>query len=249
MAATLTVRLGAGEQALVQAEELTAAGFARFGSVAANPRPDVHPCDERRRLPPGAVPANQGSAIQYRDVGRVQSLYDQAPSRRGEPTMSVFVCAARGGDGGGDGRSQGAAPGAAELPVRFLERRPFTTQTFSPLRSSATAYLVVVAPSLPLDAAAADLARLPGAPGGGGLPDVRGLRAFVASDAQAVTYDAGTWHAPMAVLGAPGEALAFVVTQFASGVAAEDCQLVEYVADGPGLSVCVPGPARAHQGL
>ncbi|OAQ98042.1 hypothetical protein LLEC1_07945, partial [Akanthomyces lecanii] len=48
----------------------------------------------------------------------------------------------------------------------------------------------------------------------------------------AITYGAGTWHAPMAVLGAPGTTLDFVVTQFASGVADEDCQLLEFEAQG-----------------
>lgn len=237
MAATTTVQLGAGERIQVQAEPLTTSGFAPFGSVVADPQPglDAGAAANKARhglLPPNAVSANQGSAVQYRDVSCVSNLYHQAPSGRGEARMSVFVCAAR---GGADGDA------AATLPIRFLERHPFTTQTFSPLRSSASTYLVVVAPSLP--PSSADPPGLP-VPGGadnrprhGGLPDLRGLRAFVATDAQAVTYGAGTWHAPMVVLGEPGAALAFVVTQFASGVAVEDCQLVEYVARGPGDGV------------
>lgn len=61
------------------------------------------------------------------------------------------------------------------------------------------------------------------------MPDLRGLRAFVASASQAVTYEAGTWHAPMMALGSEGQRLDFVVVQFASGVADEDCQLVRLV--------------------
>jgi ureidoglycolate lyase len=38
-------------------------------------------------------------------------------------------------------------------------------------------------------------------PKGPGLPDLKNLRAFVASGTQAVTYGAGTWHAPMIVIG------------------------------------------------
>ncbi|KAM4063892.1 ureidoglycolate lyase domain-containing protein [Hirsutella rhossiliensis] len=257
MAAAATVRLGAGEHFEVQAEPLTAASFAPFGSVVANPRPDVDPGRDHGGLvlPPNAVSANQGSAIQYRDVGCVCNLYDQAPSGRGEPRMSVFVCAARGGGGDGEDSS------AVLLPIRFLERHPFTTQTFSPLRSSASTYLVVVAPSLaspgPLDSTLGPRPANPPPPlpgtGGGGLPDLRRARAFVSSDAQAVTYGAGTWHAPMMVLGRRGEALAFVVTQFASGVPAEDCQLVEYVAaEGGaeiGIRVRVEGTPRVRERL
>ncbi|PHH88127.1 hypothetical protein CDD83_7931 [Cordyceps sp. RAO-2017] len=78
---------------------------------------------------------------------------------------------------------------------------------------------------------------------GRGLPDVRRLRAFVATAAQAVTYGAGTWHAPMVVLGRPGTSLDFVVSQFCSGVAAEDCQLVRFVGAG-GLRVRLGPGAR-----
>lgn len=61
---------------------------------------------------------------------------------------------------------------------------------------------------------------------GAGLPDLTRARAFVATAEQAVTYGAGTWHAPMVALGEPGTALDFVVVQFANGVDVEDCQLV-----------------------
>lgn len=39
-----------------------------------------------------------------------------------------------------------------------------------------------------------------------------------------MTYSAGTWHAPMVVLGE--QRVDFVVTQFANGIANEDCQEV-----------------------
>jgi len=57
---------------------------------------------------------------------------------------------------------------------------------------------------------------------GSGLPDLKNLRAFVATGAQAVTYGAGTWHAPMVVIG--DRAIDFVVVQFANEVGIEDCQ-------------------------
>lgn len=55
-------------------------------------------------------------------------------------------------------------------------------------------------------------------------PDLEKMRAFVATDAQAVTYGAGTWHAPMVVLGK--RRVDFVVVQFVNGVEEEDCQEV-----------------------
>ena len=40
-----------------------------------------------------------------------------------------------------------------------------------------------------------------------------------------MTYGAGTWHAPMVVIGE--RPIDFVVVQFANGVGSEDCQEVE----------------------
>lgn len=59
-------------------------------------------------------------------------------------------------------------------------------------------------------------------PKGPGLPDLKNLRAFVAVGNQAVTYGAGTWHAPMIVIG--DRPIDFVVVQFANDVGIEDCQ-------------------------
>ncbi|KAL1989109.1 hypothetical protein VTN96DRAFT_5872 [Rasamsonia emersonii] len=53
-------------------------------------------------------------------------------------------------------------------------------------------------------------------------PDLENLRAFIARGGQAVTYAAGTWHAPMVVLGR--RRVDFVVVQFVNGVEEEDCQ-------------------------
>ncbi|KAI8939531.1 hypothetical protein NX059_003300 [Plenodomus lindquistii] len=66
-------------------------------------------------------------------------------------------------------------------------------------------------------------------PKGPGLPDLKNLRAFVANGAQAVTYGAGTWHAPMIVIG--DRPIDFVVVQFANGVGIEDCQEIVLKAD------------------
>lgn len=59
-------------------------------------------------------------------------------------------------------------------------------------------------------------------PKGPGLPDLENIKAFVARGDQAITYGAGTWHAPMVVLG--DQTIEFVVVQYANGVLIEDCQ-------------------------
>ncbi|RFU77314.1 ureidoglycolate hydrolase [Trichoderma arundinaceum] len=212
----------------ITAEPLTQEAFSSFGDVVANPRPDVHPSSfdaHTSSLPPNAFSANQGTAIQYRNVSRLKNLYDQAPSGKGEPVMSIFVCAAR---GGADSPS-----GANTFTVRYLERHPFTAQTFTPIKSTASTYLVIVAPSLPPSPEDKDLP-VPAGDGlpGRGFPDLKRLRAFIATNSQAVTYGAGTWHSPMVVLGQTGAKLDFVVSQFASGVAVEDCQLLEFTSEG-----------------
>jgi len=61
-------------------------------------------------------------------------------------------------------------------------------------------------------------------PKGPGLPDLSNVKAFIADGSQAVTYSAGTWHAPMVVIGQ--RAVDFVVVQFANDVGLEDCQEV-----------------------
>ncbi|KAJ6787409.1 hypothetical protein PWT90_04809 [Aphanocladium album] len=238
--ATRTIQVGHLD-VRIPAEPLTQEAFAPFGDVVSNPRPDVLPtafAHHASTLPSNAFTANQGFAIQYRNVSRVANLYKDSPSATADPIMSMFVCASR-------PLNTGASRRHAEFVVRHLERHPFTTQTFTPVSSSASLYLVVVAPSLPPSDADADMpAAAEGTPGRG-LPNLKELRAFVATPGQAVTYGAGTWHAPMVVLGPPGTTLDFVVTQFASGVAVEDCQLLEFEAQGrpePQLRVQIPIP-------
>ncbi|KAK2043547.1 ureidoglycolate hydrolase [Colletotrichum somersetense] len=251
---------------LVPAEPLTRFSFAPFGDVIENPHPDVLPAAS---LPPAvsasfsAVPANQGTAIKYQRVSVPLDLYPQAPSRAaGTPVVSLFSCAARALE---PARPVAAAPPistllpyttyagperAGRFRVRVLERHPFTTQTFAPLAASAgvhaAAYLVVVAPTLAASGRETE-ALFPAPATGGkgpGMPDLARLKAFVAYPGQAVTYGAGTWHAPMVALGPQGTAIDFVVTQFASGVAAEDCQEVELEPASEGAGVVVQVPER-----
>jgi ureidoglycolate hydrolase len=135
--------------------------------------------------------------------------------------------------------------------VSVLERHPFTTQTFIPLTSASSQYLVIVCPSrppsrqdqtLPVPYVGADLP-------GSGFPRLSRAEAFVANAGQAVTYGAGTWHAPMVALGAEGETVDFVTVQFANEVAREDCQEVVFSsADEKKFGVSVEVPAALFAG-
>ncbi|KAJ4423641.1 hypothetical protein N0V82_001664 [Gnomoniopsis sp. IMI 355080] len=232
----------------VTAHLLTPDNFAPFGEVIQNPRPEVHPSKfaDAGPLPFDAVSANQGTAIQYQHVTHMVNKYDQAPSGvPGRPVMSMFVCAARKLQGQRPGRPGKGSSSSSYFEVNILERHPYTTQTFTPLGASGSnvsvdqqRYLVIVASnrkaeSLPHSQTAESAVSSP--------PDLSELKAFIATTNQAVTYGAGTWHAPMIVLGSEGSALDFVVTQFKNGEGSEDCQIVTFgtAADG---SVCVEVP-------
>ncbi|KAI9817770.1 MAG: Ureidoglycolate lyase [Pycnora praestabilis] len=149
--------------------------------------------------------------------------------------------------------------------IKILERHPFTPQTFIPIGIASedpdTQYLVIVVPTMePSQESEKILSQYPepqherlhflrklvsstqskGRPQmqtlqGPGLPDLEKTRAFLAHGGQAVTYGAGTWHAPMVVLGA--KSIDFLVMQHANGVDLEDCQEVELER---GMSVAIP---------
>lgn len=69
------------------------------------------------------------------------------------------------------------------------------------------------------------------------MPDLQGLKAFVAEPGVGVTYGIGTWHAPMVIVG--GGRVDFVVVQHVSGRGGEDCQELEV----RGVEVVVVGGA------
>jgi len=64
--------------------------------------------------------------------------------------------------------------------INLLERHQFSTQVFIPM-TAANRYLVIVAR-------------------GGDVPDLKTIKAFVASKNQAISYHPGTWHHPMVAL-------------------------------------------------
>jgi len=236
----------------IRPERLSQRTFSPFGTVIQNPAPSLIPSSELKsnKLPPNAVQANQGSALKYLDVTHMRDLYSDAPSQvPSKAVMNMFVCAPRLLDEHHDLTSSDRG----HFLIKILERHPFTTQTFIPLGLSAldaheALYLVIVAPSLapsssdesmPVPQPTSENKSLPGR----GLPDLNRIKAFIADGSQAVTYGAGTWHAPMVVVGA--KAIDFVVVQFANGVELEDCQEASLEGKNGGkLMVAVPKAER-----
>nr|XP_001398108.2 ureidoglycolate hydrolase [Aspergillus niger CBS 513.88] len=217
---------------------LTPEAFSDFGTAITSPlaRNITTPPPEStlKTLSPVPVLANQSSALKYSPIGPMTDAYSTAPS--GQPSsarMTMFSCFPR-------KLRTVAHKNVNVFDVRILERHPFTTQTFTPIDLSSEVeeepfYLVVVAPSLKGTTATARTDE------GETVsvvdpPDLSRLRAFVARGGQAVTYGAGTWHAPMVVIGK--RRVDFVVVQFINGVGDEDCQEVRF---GEGIAVEVSG--------
>ncbi|RGP68106.1 ureidoglycolate hydrolase [Fusarium longipes] len=223
----MSVKVSVGNLSLrIKTTPLTQEEFAPFGDVVSNPRPGLLPsryASQGGHLPYNGTSANQGTAIRYADVSKPQDFLAQAPSSDGRLIMSQFICEARSLAPAKDD------PTYDEFAVNILERHPFTSQTFAPLASTASSYLVIVAPTL-LPSPQDEHLPVPSGEGlpGSGLPDLKGLRAFTATDKQAVTYAAGTWHAPMVALGGKGTTLDFLVVQFSSGIDIQDCQIVTF---------------------
>lgn len=262
----------------VPVEPLDQDAFAAFGSVVTNPfrgtrrRDPQNVQDPHTPLPTNATLANQGSAVKFSNVTALTNDYDRAPSGVVTQTsVSLFACRPRSLRRLGEakasvrdsvdyadvlahaGANRGSGREGVAFDVRILERHPYTSQTFAPMGLSAddvsTCYLVVVAPTLPLPPGT-NSASEP-APGWKGDPDLDNMRSFLARGDQAVTYAAGTWHAPVVVLGR--EEVDFMVFQFANGVADEDCQEVlvepEVASEGgPAVVLNVPLASRSASG-
>ena len=231
-----------GSRLNVKPELLSQSAFREFGEVIENVHLGISP-DGNQGLPRNVVRANQGTALKHLAVTDMRNFYGSCPSRTpAELKMNMFSCyprklrdvrkpndmvkgtmAAEHVLGSADGAEQ-----KFQFEVSILERHPYTPQTFVPLGLAKddpdTCYLVICSPTDAQEGrSAAD--RHGSLPKGAGLPDLARLRAFIAKGSQSVTYAAGTWHAPMVVLG--HKRVDFVVVQYSNGVGNEDCQEVE----------------------
>jgi ureidoglycolate lyase len=149
-----------------------------------------------------ASTANQGTASKHSQISPVRSFYPNT-SPAASTNLNLFSCAPR-----------KLSPGGI-FPCHVLERHPYTTQTFIPLAlprdDPSTFYVVIVAPT-----------------GDDGMPLLEKLQAFRARGDQAVTYAAGTWHAPMVVVGERNVDFCVLVAENGTE---EDCEEV-FIGDG-----------------
>ncbi|RPB21662.1 ureidoglycolate hydrolase [Terfezia boudieri ATCC MYA-4762] len=207
----------------VCAAPLTPSDFGPFGTVIQVPGT-------------ASATVNQGTAQKHTCITPFTDTYPiTAP--RAAANVNLFLCKPRSllplDAVAADDVSSGI------FKVKILERHPYTTQSFIPLglpaptreSPSPSKFLVIVAPTLSKP---------------GGPPDLQGLRAFVAHGNQGVTYGAGTWHAPMVVLGE--REVVFVVLVHENGVESDDCQ--EVIVGGKGVDVEVrQGMGSGEYGL
>ncbi|KAK8858960.1 hypothetical protein IAR55_003192 [Kwoniella newhampshirensis] len=137
---------------------------------------------------------NQGTSTKTPYIAPCTNTYSTSPSGQlGRPLMSASRNTPRSTSQGPDGQRS--------LVVGALERHPHSSQSFSPMgRKADVAYIVVVADG----------------DDSGTRPDLQTVRAYTVPGDTGVCYDAGLWHAPMAVVG-----------EFENGVAEEDCQVVD----------------------
>lgn len=154
---------------VVPALRLTPEAFAPFGKVIQGYEDlNAVPSPRTTRI----TGANQGTAVKFHKLALLESSYP--PKAQATAGLSVYRCKPiKLTDGG-------------LWDVKLLERHPATNQAFIPMGGSTVGeaianpgerYLVIVAPT--------DVH---------GKPDLNGLRAFVASAAQGVLYNTGTWR-------------------------------------------------------
>jgi ureidoglycolate lyase len=157
----------------LRTEPLTPDAFAPYGFVISGDRGDVV-----------GKSANQGTAKRFDWLGPIENLRPAAARLN----LCLFRC----------------SPFTSwPLPVRILEKHPFTTQVIVPM--NAERYVVLVGMRTP-----------------GDEPDLGTLRAFLATNRQGVAYMPGTWHHPIIALGRESDFASAVWEDETKG----DCTLV-----------------------
>ncbi|KAK2875643.1 hypothetical protein FQN49_001541 [Arthroderma sp. PD_2] len=246
----------------ISAAPFTPESFLPFGTAieAPLPKPLSSPPSSLASLKaPNCTPepANQGSALKWSPISPISESYGTDESKKkGSARMSMFSCFPRELRGPLSISPSSPSPPKAFsrlwnqnlsglFDVKFLERHPYTSQTFIPLSTSESQdqvaqrsghntpedvfFLIIVAPTLNGQTASATTINAEGNDATTTAirdpPDLNNIQAFIAKPGQAVTYAAGTWHAPMVVMGR--QRIDFVVVQYVNGIENEDCELVE----------------------
>lgn len=143
--------------------------------------------------------ANYGTAIKLREL----SLVDNKFTGESKTNINLFRCYP-------PRHLMTATAGGFDYLGKVLERHPYSSQTFIPMgrASGQPGYIVACASNDP-----------------DGLPDPSTIEAFFCHANQAVTYAAGTWHAPMIALGADSDDyIDFSVVINENGVDEDDVQ-------------------------
>lgn len=161
----------------IPVKKLTIDAFSKFGSI-------VSPDEEikARNLKAGA---NYGTAIKIRKVSEsVNNFVKSSSTNPSRTNFNIFRCFPPNHLMSALDKQDSGSKGFKYLG-KVLERHPYSTQTFTPMGrpSSKLAYIVVCA----LDDKSSEQ----------DLPDPATIEAFYCMGNQAVTYGAGTWHAPM----------------------------------------------------
>jgi len=187
-------------QRTIRALPLSQESFAEFGSV-------IQAYADANAVPRQVVVtgANQGTAVKFSHLSaKVQASFPTNLSEKPSANFAVY-------------RAQ-PIPSSSSFTVKLLERHPCNNQAFfvigsgpklwdDSLNEVSNGYLVVVAKSGPDN-----------------KPNMKSLRAFLASSSQGVLYDAGTWHHPLIALKMVTD-FACVETQLGGGNEL-DCELV-----------------------
>ncbi|WWC70605.1 allantoicase [Kwoniella pini CBS 10737] len=122
--------------------------------------------------------ANQGTATKFHRVGKIKESYPEGVGKQGGVTVGSVKAANR----------LDIAQGM-KIKVELLERHAYTTQAFIPLNRPANSsppgsFIVVAALN-----------------GTDDKPDLKTIKAFLATAAQGVSFDAGTWHHSLLTVG------------------------------------------------
>lgn len=188
----------------IKCEPLTREAFEPFGDVLQAWTQDEVPRGVKTVVDP------KFKVTRYCDLAPVSSSYP-AEAKAGT-AISLFRASPK----------QGLARGKP-WPVHFLERHPFTEQTFMPMGlgnwhgkgeeslPGGAAYVVIVAEN-----------------GSDDRPDPSTIRAFLCETNQGINYRAGVWHHPMLVVGDGAIDLACVETQITHKADKRDCELLEF---------------------